>query len=600
MIRHTETRGGAAPRRAVAARRAYLRRAPRLIAGLARLVGVLVILDAALPREEMRRAQQITHLLPLPATDAATAVTVALGLLLLRVAAGLRRRKRRAWRIAVAATVGIGVGYALKVHKAEEGAAAVLLVLLVLLAMLATARSRFTAASDPASRWFALRIFLQFTTAGMAYGLAMLYLSPHHVVGHASFGDRVLEVLLSMVGGTGPVRLQGERFRDIFNGTLLSIGLLTAAIVLTLVLRPSEPLARLTQADEQRLRELLRTHGRRDSLGYFALRHDKSVVWSPTGKAAIAYRVLHGVILASGDPLGDPEAWPGAVAAYRLLAEQYGWVPAVIGCSELGATVYQRECHLQAIMFGDEAIIDVADFSLDGRQMRGVRQACTRIARADYTVTARRAHDIPTPEVSELVAAAAAWRGGDVERGFSMALSRIGEPDDGDCVIVTASQEGAVRGLLHFVPWGADGLSLDLMRRDRTADNGLNEYLIVKLIEAAPALGVTRVSLNFAVFREAIERGERIGAGPFLRAWRGLLIFVSRWWQIETLYRFNVKFRPDWEPRFLSYESSRDLPRIVVAALEAEAFVVRPPLVKRLLRRPGGVAARSRGQRSRT
>ena len=94
-----------------------------------------------------------------------------------------------------------------------------------------------------------------------------------------------------------------------------------------------------------------------------------------------------------------------------------------------------------------------------------------------------------------------------------------------------------------------------------------------------------RVSLNFAVFRDAIERGERIGAGPILRAWRALLVFASRWWQIESLYRFNVKFRPYWEPRFISFPSSRDLPRIAVAALEAEAFIVRPHRLKRLLGR---------------
>jgi lysyl-tRNA synthetase class 2 len=138
---------------------------------------------------------------------------------------------------------------------------------------------------------------------------------------------------------------------------------------------------------------------------------------------------------------------------------------------------------------------------------------------------------------------------------------------------------------LHFVPWGKDGLSLDLMRRDRGAENGLNELLIVSVIQAGPALGVRRVSLNFAAFREALERGERIGAGPVLRAWRSILIFFSRWFQIESLYRFNVKFRPDWEPRFLSFPSSSALPRISVAALEAEAFITRPRLVDRLLRR---------------
>ena len=98
-----------------------------------------------------------------------------------------------------------------------------------------------------------------------------------------------------------------------------------------------------------------------------------------------------------------------------------------------------------------------------------------------------------------------------------------------------------------------DGLSLDLMRRDRSSDNGLNEFMISSLMAACPDLGVRRVSLNFAVFRDAIERGERIGAGPVLRVWRSLLIFASRWWQIESLYRFNVKFRPYWEPRFISF-----------------------------------------------
>jgi lysyl-tRNA synthetase class 2 len=112
------------------------------------------------------------------------------------------------------------------------------------------------------------------------------------------------------------------------------------------------------------VRQLLDGAGERDSLGYFALRRDKSLVWSPSRKSAVAYRVVVGVLLASGDPLGDPEAWPGAVKAWTAVAEQYGWVPAVMGCSELGATVYQRAAGLRALAVGDEAIIDTDTFSL--------------------------------------------------------------------------------------------------------------------------------------------------------------------------------------------------------------------------------------------
>ena len=121
-------------------------------------------------------------------------------------------------------------------------------------------------------------------------------------------------------------------------------------------------------------------------------------------------------------------------------------------------------------------------------------------------------------------------------------------------------------------------MSLDVMRRDRTADAGVNELLIVDALRSSPALGVARISLNFAAFRSTLERGERLGAGPFLRAWRRVLLFASRWFQIESLYRFNAKFQPTWVPRFVIYPGARDLPRVIVAALEAEAFLTWPSL----------------------
>jgi lysyl-tRNA synthetase class 2 len=159
---------------------------------------------------------------------------------------------------------------------------------------------------------------------------------------------------------------------------------------------------------------------------------------------------------------------------------------------------------------------------------------------------------------------------------------------DERCVVATATEDGVLRAILHFVPWGTDGLSLDLMRRDRSAAPGLNDFLIVETIKRGPDLGVKRISLNFAVFRAALERGERIGAGPVLRAWRRVLMFASRWFQIESLYKFNAKFSPQWVPRFLVFPNTRDTPRIGVAALEAEAFLVFPTVeVRRAARRLG-------------
>ncbi|RLV08389.1 hypothetical protein CTZ27_06165 [Streptomyces griseocarneus] len=369
---------------------------------------------------------------------------------------------------------------------------------------------------------------------------------------------------------------------DVFVNVMSSALLLLVVYAAFRARRATDP---LTEDDEERLRTLLGRHGDRDSLGYFALRREKSVIWSPSGKAAVTYRVVGGVSLASGDPIGDPEAWPGAIEPWLAEAREHGWSPAVMGASEEGGTIYARH-GLNALEIGDEAIVETAEFTLEGRAMRTVRQAYNRVKRAGYTVTVRRHEDIPEAEMAELLRRADDWRDGATERGFSMALGRLGDPGDGRCVMLECHDgKGELRALLSFVPWGPKGLSLDLMRRDRDSENGLMEFMVIELLQQARGLGITQVSLNFAMFRSVFERGSKLGAGPVLRIWRSLLSFFSRWWQIESLYRANAKYRPIWEPRFMLFEKSSDLLRIGIAAARAEGFLEAPGLPKWLNRK---------------
>jgi lysyl-tRNA synthetase class 2 len=216
------------------------------------------------------------------------------------------------------------------------------------------------------------------------------------------------------------------------------------------------------------------------------------------------------------------------------------------------------------------------------------------VRRAGYTVRIRRHADIPDDEMATLIDRADDWRDGATERGFSMALGRIGDPGDGRCVMLECRDaEDRPRALLSFVPWGERGLSLDLMRRDRACENGLMEFMVVELLLHAEELDVRRVSLNFAMFRAVFERGARLGAGPVLRLWRSILTFFSRWWQIESLYRANAKYRPIWEPRYLLFAKSSELPRIGLACARAEGFLTTPRLPSPLPRKghPRGCAS---------
>jgi lysyl-tRNA synthetase, class II len=361
-------------------------------------------------------------------------------------------------------------------------------------------------------------------------------------------------------------------------GLFGALALMVAAVVLFQSQRAANA---LTGEDESAIRGLLEIYGKNDSLGYFATRRDKSVVFAPNGRAAITYRVEAGVCLASGDPVGDPRAWPSAMAEWLALCQEYGWAPGVMGASSAAAQAF-REAGLNAIELGDEAILYPDRFKLSGPDMKPVRQAVTRARRAGLTVRIRRHRELTAEEMVEVTKRADRWRDTETERGFSMALGRLGDPADADCLLVEAvkpadsGDDGEVVAMLSLVPWGSNGASLDLMRRSPQSPNGTIELMVSELALQSEDIGVTRISLNFAMFRSAFEEGAQLGAGPVARLWRALLVFFSRWWQLETLYRSNMKYHPEWVPRYACYEDARLIPRVGVASVIAEGFLVLP------------------------
>lgn len=537
-------------------------------------------------REEVHEHNAGEYFTPYLATAGLISAALALWL-----AVVMRRRKRAAWvfNLLLAGPLFLLYAFALSQDPYRDHAFNWVSTALtgLFVGALLLGRAEFTAVGDRSNPRLALIVGAVGLLASGTFGT--LLVSATNRVAGASLGDRITYTLLRGVS-VGPLAdrvdaVHAPRWADITINVLIAA---TFLLVLYACFRAPRGTALLGEDDERRLRELLARHGERDSLGYFALRRDKAAVFSPTGKAAITYRVVGGVSLASGDPIGDPEAWPGAIDAWLAEARRHAWTPAVMGASEEAGTIYGRH-GLDALELGDEAVVDVGDFTLGGRAMRVVRQAHNRIRRGGYTVRIRRHRDIPDDEMAALVARADAWRDGATERGFSMALGRLGDPSDGDCVMLECHDaDGQPRALLSFVPWGDHGLSLDLMRRDRTGENGLIEFMVVELLLRASEIGVRRVSLNFAMFRAVFERGARLGAGPALRAWRAVLTFLSRWWQIESLYRANAKYRPLWEPRFLLFEKAGDLPRIGLASARAEGFLTVPRLPGLVRRTPKG------------
>jgi lysyl-tRNA synthetase class 2 len=501
--------------------------------------------------------------------------------LLIAIGIALRRRLRAAWWIFV--VWWIILPQIVRIFSLATGGSLLqiggLVIMSAVFVILLRAKPQFHAHGRPRNLLAAIICFL--------VGSAVVLLLGTWLVN--TFGTTpdlptaTIHVVDKMLGEAGLVRTDVVR-SPLWVTILLDV--MAASVILTstyLLFKPPPETKTLNAVDEARVRTLLRSFGEWDSLGYFATRRDKSIVWNTgnaaTAQAGVSYRVIGSVSLASGNPVGDPQHWGSAIEQWRKKSRANGWSMAVMGAGDLGGAAY-TEAGLTAFEIGDEAILDMRSFSLNGPGMKAVRQSVSRLQRRGYTTLMIRHGDVDPAHFDVLSNSASQWRGdGGDERGFSMALGRLGDPLDAQCVLVEAHDaDGNLRAFLSFVPWGRNGLSLDLMRRDPTADNGLVELMVASLAERAAVFGVGRVSLNFAMFREAFERGAELGAGPIARLWRQALVLASRNWQLESLYRSNAKYQPEWQPRYICFEYPSDLPRVGTAAGSAEGFLTRPSL----------------------
>ncbi len=378
----------------------------------------------------------------------------------------------------------------------------------------------------------------------------------------------VREAAALLTSSTGTVPL-----RDEFGWLRLELGLMGFVALVaaaSLLLRPRRTVHGPAGAhDRATALGLVRAHGT-DTLAFFKLRRDASLFIAESRDAFLAYRVTNGVLLISGDPVGPPDAFPALLRQVCSFAEQTGLTIGAVGVGRDLLPLY-RDAGLWPFYLGDEAIVDTRAFSLEGRGIRKVRQSMHRLGNAGFTTTIHSIGDLDVGVKAELETALADWRGDAPERGFSMAMDSLaGEHQAETIVVLTRDARGTLRGLLHFVPtFDRPAMSLSLMRRDRSAPNGLMEYAVVRSIELLRDRGVEELSLNFAAFARVLSNPVGLRDHVLAR----LIRLGNPYFQIESLYRFNAKFGPRWEPRYLLYEHALGLPRIGIAAMRVEGLL---------------------------
>jgi len=536
----------------------------RRLAALAVMVTALFdLIAAALPP---RPHLGFVHFAPLVVAQGATALLALAGLLLLATVRGLRRGQRRAWAFSVALLGVTGLLHLVRgVGVVQVGCC------LTALAVLVACRRSFAACTDPRSS----RSGGLWLVAGLLAGIASTAASveifyaadrdggqaPHLTTILLAVTERLVDIR------TIPFPLHLDRF---LTPALAAMGV---ALFVSAVLLTTRPLVDRSRrgSDEsmQRARHLVDRHGG-GTLDYFALRDDKRHYF--THDTVVSYAVHHGICLVSPDPIGPAEQAVEAWAEFSRFADQQGWPVAVLGGDAAWLPIYRRS-GMRALYVGDEAIVPVDDFSLSGGHKKGLRQAVNRIAKYGYTMSFHDPCHLDPAMAEALRDLADQGRRGHAERGFSMTLGRLFDPDDTGLLLAVASdRDGRPVALCQFVPAPSiGGYSLDLMRREEGGHpNGLVDFVLVSTIEHLRASGMAGLGLNFATMRALVADDTPSPAGHRLVRWA--LRKLSRSMQIESLWRFCAKYDPEWVSRYLVTGSLEQFVSIGLAVAQAESF----------------------------
>jgi lysyl-tRNA synthetase class 2 len=556
----------------VAGRRS--RRVPA-VAGAAATVAGLASLAATVSPVEHGRLELVRDAVGAGIPDAARVLAVPAGITLVVAGRYLARRHRRALDAAV------GAFAVLTVLELVRGPDVVIAgVTAGLAVVLWRARDAFDV--EPlAARWSATAGTIVRIGAGVLLATMAIVAAVTWRAGSDASVATILRESLVLLTMARETTLPMPPHLHWLPGAIGVTGISTLLLAVALVFR--RPPVDVVHGARRRADALLQEHGT-DTLSGFARRADVLPHVTADGRAAGTFAIRAGVLVVGGAPSGPDDAVDELLAEMRGIAEHHDLRMAVLCAGQELADRVSAGTRMRSMYIGDEAVVRPATFTTAGRSMKKVRQAVGRVERAGYTSELVRLGDLDGATRHEVADVLAAW-GERHAHGFCMELP-LGDAAAADSLAVLARDgTGRVRALVHVVPTPAGGSwSLSSTPHEQGLPNGVVDFLVVRMIEAAGAAGMERVSLNFAAYRQWIHepanRWERT-MGPVVR-------FLDRFFQIERLYRFNRKFDPEWVPRHLLYDGRRAQLRTMWAAMLVEGQIRPPrlPLADRFSRTP--------------
>lgn len=313
--------------------------------------------------------------------------------------------------------------------------------------------------------------------------------------------------------------------------------------------------------ERDRVERLLDQYGR-GALSPLVLAGDKAYCWSPDGQSVVAFAVAGGVAVSCGEPVSAPAQRVAAVRHFGEVCRSRGLTPALYqaGTDLLPAA---RDLGFRALKIGEEAVLDLAGFSTQGKRRANVRHSATRAERDGVAVRFFDTGVDDEPILQQITAISDTWLREHRLKELSFSMNGFSEQRlRTQRAVAAVDERGRVHAFITLLPTYADGgMALDLMRRAPEAVPGVMELLLARAAELLRAWGYSYFSLGVAPLA-GVGGSENGLAGR-------VLAYLSRRfdgiYHYHSLQRFKDKFAPRWEDRYLLYPHPLALPAVLYA-----------------------------------
>ena len=488
-------------------------------------------------------------------------IVLIFGFFLLVLAEGLLRRSRAAWRIALMLSAVSVLAHLSRGVRLIDAAFS----LLVFMSLLATG-SFYRRPNDKVTVRRGFQILLTCWLAMLAYGLISF-----HFLGRAEFGQRFgfdssLNHLLRLYilfddSGLVPRTLFAHIFIDtVFLVALFGWLLLAAALIL-----PAYDRTLRLAGDLAAAKKLIKHYGC-NSLEAFKLSEDKQYHFNSEKTAFLAYKQIGSSAIVLGDPVGrDSEAISETIQSFQHFTDSKGSRTAYVQVTDLNAKCY-LEAGYKLLKVGEEAVIQLAETSLEGSAMKNFRTILRKLEREGYLLT-QYAPPLSAALVRRLMLVENEWKmlPGRQERTFSQSACSP-ELLRRSPVAVTEDAEGNISAFISLSEdYAPHAIALDLLRRRRSIPNGAVDALIISTALSYKEQGYLTFSLGLAPF-SGVGEGK---AGLSERAIKLVYENLNGVFSFQGLREFKEKFQPLWEPRYFAYRYAYQLPALSYAVMQA-------------------------------